>query len=319
MNVQPILGFEIEQKKGRGEDAAVCIAPPHGKAALIACLDGCGGSGARIYSMAENWTGARIASYSNGRMLAAWYERNALARLGLQDYPAEKIAQSMTQALRENTEQIKGAAGDGANRAIVSSMIRQFPTTLSCAIVSETDAALRCLWLWAGDSRGFLLTQQGLVQTTIDDIRGAADPFDNIVQDGVLSNVISAAPFRINVREAAIKEPCLVLTATDGCFSYYRSPMEFEQTLLTTLQTARNLSEWRELLIGRIGRVASDDYTMEILSVGFETFDAIKAYYLPTLQRFRESYGNQIANAVNREELRAVWDRYKEGYLRTQI
>lgn len=319
MNIQPILGFEIEQKKGRGEDAAVCIAPPHSKAALIACLDGCGGSGAKIYPNAENWTGARIASYSNGRMLAAWYEHNALARLGLQDYPAERIAQSLAQALRENTEQIKNEAGGTSTRAIVSSMIRQFPTTLSCAIVSETDDAPRCLWLWAGDSRGFLLTQQGLVQTTVDDIRGAADPFDNIEQDGVLSNVISAAPFRINVREAAIRRPCLVLTATDGCFSYFRSPMEFEMTLLATLQAAKSLAEWREFLIARIGQFASDDYTMEILGVGFETFDAIKAYYLPTLQRFRERYGQRIANAGSREELRAVWEQYKEGYLRTQL
>lgn len=318
-NVQPILGFEIEQKKGQGEDAAVCLADPAGRAALIACLDGCGGAGAKVYAGAQNWTGARIGSFSAGRSLAAWYGANSLDRLGLQDYPAERIAQSLTQALREGVEKIRSEISPSPERMIVSSMIRPFPTTLCCAVVSGASAGLRCLYLWAGDSRGFLLTQQGLMQTTTDDLKDRIDPFDNIEQDGVLSNVVSAKPFFINVREAAIKEPCLILTATDGCFSYFRSPMEFEQTLLTTLQEAGNIVEWRALLIDRIGQVASDDYTMEILSVGFGTFDAIKAYYRPVLQRFLESWGNLIGENRSREEQRAIWQTYKEYYLRTQI
>ena len=318
-NIQPIVGFEIEQKKGRGEDAAACIADPKGKATLIACLDGCGGSGAKVYPEADNWTGARIASFSSGRALAAWYDQNDLARLGLQDYPKERIAQSLTQALQENIEKTKSEVSPGQDRMIVSSMIRPFPTTLACAVVSEADSGLRCLYLWAGDSRGFLLTQQGLTQTTTDDLKEQLDPFENIEQDGVLSNVISAKPFHINVREAAIQEPCLIITATDGCFSYFRSPMEFEYTLLRTLQDAQSPAEWRELLISQIGQVASDDYTMEILSIGFDTFHAIKTYFQPTFRSFYEKYGKRALESKTREELRAIWDTYKAFYLRTQL
>ena len=318
MNVQPILAFEIEQKNGQGEDAAVCIADPKSRTALIACLDGCGGSGAKKYPDAENWTGARIASYSSGRAIAAWYYQNGLDRLGLQDYPAETVAESLRQVLRENIEKTGSEVNAGSERAVVSSMIRPFPTTLACAMVSETDIGLRCLFLWAGDSRGFLLTQHGLMQTTADDLKDRLDPFDNIEQDGVLSNVISAKPFFVNVREETIQGPCLILTATDGCYSYFRSPMEFEYTLLSTLNEANSLTEWQNLLVTKIGMVASDDYTMEVLSVGFDSFDAIKTFFMPAFRRFMEQFGKRIAGCESREQLRAVWEDYKQYYLRAQ-
>ncbi len=309
----------MEQKKGRGEDASVCIAEPKSKAALIACLDGCGGSGAKVYPEADNWTGARIASFSCGRVLAAWYDRNDLARLGLQDYPKDRVAQSLTEALKQSIEKTKSEVSPGQERMIVSSMIRPFPTTLSCAVVSEADDGLRCLYLWAGDSRGFLFGRQGLIQTTTDDLREHLDPFENIERDGVLSNVVSAKPFVVNVREAKITEPCLVLTATDGCFSYFRTPMDFEYTLLKTLSESNSPAQWREKLITQIGQVASDDYTMEILSVGFDSFDAIKTYFLPTYRTFCERYQKRIEESRTRDELRAIWDEYKGYYLRTQL
>lgn len=314
-NVQPILAFEIEQKHGQGEDASVCLADPKSKAALIACLDGCGGSGAKKYPEAENWTGARIASFSSGRALAAWYRKNGLDLLGLQDYSAEAVKDSMTQALRESIDAVRDRISGGADRMIMSNMIRPFPTTLSCAIVDK----LRCLYLWAGDSRGFILTKGGLTQTTTDDLKDKLDPFENIEQDGVLSNVISAKPFFVNVREITLSEPCLILTATDGCFSYFPTPMDFEGTILETLDETDSLAAWQTLLIERIGAVASDDYTMEVLAVGFDTFDEIKAYFRPTLKRYREEFAKKIRESKTREELRAVWDTYKLFYLRTQI
>ena len=319
LNFDPILAFEIEQKNGQGEDASVCLADPKSRAALIACLDGCGGSGAKKYPGADNWTGARIASYSCGRALVEWYERNAIGKLGLQDYPAETVAQSLARAMRENIDMMKSEVNAAPERMVVSSMIRPFPTTLSCALVSKQENGLRGLFLWAGDSRGFVLTKDGLTQVTTDDLKDHLDPFDNIEQDGVLSNVISAKPFTVNARDVLLSEPCLVLTATDGCFSYFRTPMEFEYTILETLAKTNSLSEWKNTLMKRIGAVASDDYTMEVLSVGFDTFDQLKAYFYPTLTRFWESYGKRISASRSREELRAIWDAYKLFYLRTQI
>ncbi len=323
LKVEPILAFEIEQKDGRGEDASVCLAMPDSRAALIACLDGCGGSGAKKYAEAENWTGARIASFLSGRTLSEWFFRNRIDRLGVQDYPADVIAGSLCQALQEGISDIQDKLNQGqaqqGGRLVVSSMIRPFPTTLSAALISpEEDGSLRCLFLWAGDSRGFILTRGGLIQITEDDLKERLDPFDNIERDGVLANVISAKPFHINVRDVILREPCVIITATDGCFSYYPSPMEFENTILETLERAGSLREWQEMLVGAIGSVASDDYTLEALACGFETFEQIQGYFRPALERFREQFGRRMGACRSREDLRTVWDDYKQYYLRTE-
>ena len=322
LNVQPILAFEIEQKNGQGEDATVCLAMPESRAALIACLDGCGGSGAKKYADAENWTGARIASFSSGRMLSDWFFRNKIDLLGVQDYPAEVIAKSLCQALQEGIADMQNRLNTASGRQgslVVSSMIRPFPTTLSSALVSSQDnGGIRCLFLWAGDSRGFILTRGGLVQMTEDDLKDRLDPFENIEQDGVLANVISAKPFHINVRDVMLMEPCLIITATDGCFSYFPTPMQFEHVLLDTLERSRSLREWQDQLIGVIGSVASDDYTMETLACGFDTFGQIREFFAPTLKRYREQFERRIAGSRSREELRTVWNDYKQYYLGTQ-
>ncbi len=322
LNVQPILAFEIEQKNGQGEDASVCLAMPESRATLIACLDGCGGSGAKKYADAENWTGARIASFSSGRMLSEWFFRNRIDKLGVQDYPAETIAESLRQALQESiadTQSKLNATHGRQGSLVVSSMIRPFPTTLSAALVSSQDnGGIRCLFLWAGDSRGFILTRGGLVQMTEDDLKDRLDPFDNIEQDGVLANVISAKPFRVNVRDISLKEPCLIITATDGCFSYFPTPMEFEHVLLETLERSESLSACQNQLIAAIGSVASDDYTLEMLACGFDTFSQIREFYQPTLMRYREQYDKRIAGSRSREQLREIWNDYKQYYLRTQ-
>lgn len=318
--IQPILSIEVEQKRGQGEDAAVCLAVPDGRALMIACLDGCGGSGAKKYAEAENWTGARIASFSCSRMISDWFFKNKIDRLGVQEYPAERIAGSLCQALQENVANMQELLGqDRKSGVVMSSMIRPFPTTLSGALLSsQNDGSLRCLFLWAGDSRGFILTRGGLVQITADDIKDRLDPFDNIEQDGVLTNVISAKPFYINVRDFTLNEPCIILTATDGCFSYFPSPMEFEITLLETLERAQSLNAWQNLLTDTIGAVASDDFTLEAVGCGFGTFEEIRRFFRPALQRFREQFGKRIAACRSRDDLRAVWNDYKQYYLRTE-
>ena len=108
MNFQLILSIETEQKAGQGEDSAACVVIPN-KAALIAALDGCGGAGSRKYAIADNWTGARIASFSCAQTLVDWFYDNKIDRLGTQLYPSRIIADSLTKALSERMQELKKA------------------------------------------------------------------------------------------------------------------------------------------------------------------------------------------------------------------
>jgi len=314
MNCQLILSIEVEQKKGQGEDSAACVVVPN-KSAFIAAFDGCGGAGSKKYSVAENWTGARIASFSCAQTMVDWFYDNKIDKLGLQSYPSQSVASSLKQALSERIYELKQLTSADTGRLVLSNMVKPFPTTLSSALVSYDNNVVRCLMMWAGDSRGYVFSDRGLYQITRDDLKGDIDPFDNIEQDGVLSNVVSGNDFHINVKDLNINDKCILIVATDGCFGYLRSPMEFELNLLSTLMNARSLNEWERTLSDRMGAQAADDYTLLALAIGFESFDQIKNHYRNTFNRSQELYGKCMNPNTNQNELREMWNKYKQDYM----
>lgn len=313
-DLQLVLSIAVEQKSNQGEDSAACIVVP-AKAALISALDGCGGAGARKYAAADNWTGARIASFSCAQTLADWFFDNRVGQLGVQNYDAAVIAKSLHQALDERMAELRSQTESGQGTSFAGSLRKPFPTTLSAALVSVEDGYARCLMMWAGDSRGFILSETGLYQITRDELKGDIDPFDNLERDGVLSNVISASGFHLKAIDLKLVSRCIVIVATDGCFGYLRSPMEFEAMLLSTLMASKSLKEWEAALSGCIDKQAGDDYTLQALSVGFDSFEQIRETYRAAYRRLVEQYGDPRNMDSDRDALRATWDQYKKRYL----
>ena len=52
----------------------------------------------------------------------------------------------------------------------------------------------------------------------------------------------------INVKKIRIEHPCIIMAATDGCFGYLKSPMEFEKLLLDTLLAGESIVQWQNAL-----------------------------------------------------------------------
>ena len=63
-----------------------------------------------------------------------------------------------------------------------------------------------------------------------------------------MSNMIFAGDFRINCVEEWVKKPFVAITATDGCFGYFSTPMAFESMLLETLQKADSPAAWEKAI-----------------------------------------------------------------------
>ena len=311
--------IEQEKEPDLGEDATISLAIPGSKASLFACLDGCGGSGARQYPAANNRTGAWLASRVCGHALNDWFKANSMKELGMQGYAAGVIASSMKQALDESLFNAKQALGK-TESVIISRLIKEFPTTLAAVLLEQTDPnKVRCLYLWAGDSRGFLFTTNGLRQMTVDDVIGNLDPHENLRKDGILSNVISlGGHYELRTNEIYVDAPCMAITATDGCFSYYSSPIELEGILLYTLMAAKNINDWERQLTEQMGEFAADDYTMQIAIIGFQTFDQLQRAYLPRTKEFREKYGKPLEQMKQAEDwagMEQLWMKYKVFYM----
>lgn len=110
----------------------------------------------------------------------------------------------------------------------MGSMVRKFPTTLALAYAEKEEDAIKIHLLWAGDSRVYLLDEKGLAQLTRDDT-DVEDAFENLTNDGPMNNVLSSdGNYGINYKSVLLSTPTIVFAATDGCFGYIPTPMEFE-------------------------------------------------------------------------------------------
>lgn len=315
--VSATLFINEEQIPGRGEDSAMGIVRPN--AAIAVSLDGCGGAGSEQYEGAGNATGARIAAEHAGSAVRAWFLQSGFGYYGTKGCTAEILSAGMKNAIRQEIMNVKERLDTGAS-GVESRMLKKFPTTLAAVLLEVISAdRIRCVSFWAGDSRTYVFSTSGLQQTSRDDIIGEGDPFDSLMYDDNLSNCVSAdGDFDIHFSERELAEPCMVITATDGCFSYYVSPLQFEWILLDTLSESKSPSDWKDRLREAVGRYAGDDYTMSVMVVGFQNWNAVRRAYSARKQELEKDYLEELSEALttaDREKHRTIWLRYKKKYM----
>jgi serine/threonine protein phosphatase PrpC len=254
---------------GEGEDADP-ILRVGSDLGLLGVFDGIGGAGGRVYDTPDGrHTGAWIASR---------FARNVVERLMLElikpewnlDGPATaaELHRVLASSLAARLAELKAP-----ETTLRSKLVKALPTTMTLAVLQRTDSAAGsyvCHLFWAGDSRAYLLEPEaGLMQLTTDDLRSGGDAMRNLTDDSVMSNAISAdTDFHINHRQVELRAPFLLLCATDGCFAYVRSPMQFEHLLLSTLQDARDAEAWRRALEAKVTAITGDDAALALLGLG---------------------------------------------------
>ena len=230
---------------------------------------------------------------------------------------------------REQLEAVKGEVlrrfaayappAESGGIAIKSAMIRKLPTTAAVAFgTSEEKGCTKVTAVWAGDSRVYVLDGRGLAQLSVDDTT-VPDPMENIYQDGVLTNVFCGdRPVELHAKTVTMQGPFVVLTATDGCFGYVSTPMEFEGILLDTLMQARTPAQWETMMADIISSVAGDDHAMELAAFGYGDFDVIKHSFRDRYALLSEKYLRpvQAMEDGDREGRRALWQTYRADYLR---
>ena len=299
--------LNVDARKGFGEDSW-CYAFSK-SAGLIAAFDGCGGSGARKHEFYTGHSEAYIAS----RLCAGAFFDGFRDSFVQQEKPtsAQQIFEISKQYCQNTFAAYRPPAGQGFR--IKSSMITTLPTTVAAAIIQPSNGEILTSAAWAGDSRVYALTPRGLAQISLDD----ADNYDPYETDAMMTNTINAdrAP-RVNQKVCRIPLPAIIFTATDGCFAYYTTPMEFEGVLLSTLLSASCPNDWESALSEQIGRVAGDDYTLVMAVLGFQRFENLKQAFSRRYNFLCENYLTRLAalplsDAATR---RALWASYRPEY-----
>jgi serine/threonine protein phosphatase PrpC len=330
----PNVSFKFCTAKvaGEGEDAdpILRVGPDLG---LLGVFDGMGGAGGRVYDTPDG--------RHTGAYIAARFARNVVERLMMElikpewnlDGPATaaELHRVLASSLTARLAELKAP-----ETTLRSKLVKALPTTMTLAVLQRTDpvaSVYACHLFWAGDSRAYVVDPEaGAMQLTTDDLRSGGDAMRNLTDDSVMSNCISAdTDFHINHREVALQAPFLLLCATDGCFAYLRSPMHFEQLLLSTLQGARDVPAWQRALEAAVAAITGDDAAVALLGLGAD-LDGFKKLFQDRVAKVERRYidpldelDRQIGRAEQelaglreqRAELGAeLWASYKHDYER---
>lgn len=290
--------------EGKGEDsgfeAYTC------EAGIMGAFDGCGGLGAKKCAAISDKTEAYLASRAVGGAVKQWFYSNAL------DGYCWNVG-TLKEQIVSNLELCQSHSGESGLK-LRGSMMRPFPSTIAMITFQIAERKLLSHHIWAGDSRTYVLDKNGLGQISSDDIKGE-DAMSNLTRDGALTNMISVDKhFELHSAKYVPMHPCIMFCATDGCFGYVSSPMEFELMILSTLVNADNVDAWKKELSKDIFNRSGDDQTIAIAAFGFEDFAELKSYYEDRYQAIKKIV-DKFDNG-NPDEKEMIWETYKPNYYR---
>ncbi len=316
------LKFMIEKREGHGEDSAPLSIVKENFCA-VGVFDGMGGAGAAICKseFGDEHTKAYVAS----RIILEAINNYMENAKDVRDINSDGIKSTAHGRLEQEKSNYPTKAS-----GLRSKLVRDYPTTLAITTALQNEDGTHTVnSYWAGDSRNYLWTAEGFYQISKDDLDTELDPLENLRNDGALSNCICAdRKFEINNKTITLEGKFVILSATDGCFNYFATPMHFNDVLVTGLKLSDNIEEWECFCKSEITDVTGDDVSLSLIAVGFEDFkdlkeslsnsSVVKIEEIKKVQNELKSLSKQIEDnkAALEHLIQEGWDEYKTSYMK---
>lgn len=326
------LAYMQEKKIGRGEDSDP-ISYENSDSVLLGVFDGMGGAGGAECSSDFSHDGIDMTkAYVGSRIIRDSIEK------AVHENPelifGTDFAERLSDIIKNRYSIEKEKYPPKSKGGLRSTLIKEYPTTLAILCVISTDSTYNIDSYWAGDSRNYIWMSNGLFQISIDDLRGNLDPMQNLHEDAPMSNCIQAdGAFRINHKRISLtrNSKFVVISATDGCFGYFPSPMDFEKALVDSLNHSTSEDEFKHKLATTFAYVTADDFSFSIAAIGFKNFKELKSYLGSPIKLVKEYFRKRrhfeqevrktnaklakLKKGVDRD-LTSLWPAYKRNYLK---
>lgn len=173
------------------------------------------------------------------------------------------------------------------------------PTTFAMAVFKEDEEFIHIFSIWAGDSRIYLLSaDDGLQQISKDDVEGTFDAMKSLGTSNMCNNISGEGEeqFYLNYKQYKIKkQPNLFLfAASDGCFDYLATPMDFEYLLEVAIDCLAETDDISliETNISSIysGENLRDDTTMAGVIFNETCSEKLKQQYKERFKKIENSF-----------------------------
>lgn len=290
-----ILYLDAEKIQDKGEDSLTYRFGTDGNGYMFV-FDGCGGAGSEKHSGLDGHKSAYVASRSCAMLL----DKLCSESLEFPDNP-EKTFFSFLKKINEVYPMETSR----------STLVDILPTTISGTFIRNDGDFLDIDFIWAGDSRGYIIDADGLGQVTEDDVV-SEDAYRNLFDDSVMTNRLHGNPdkelFTIHSAKVRHNGKCIIICATDGCYDYFNSPMVFEFFLITMMFTSGSFTESERKLLEILNEKSGDDCSLIAVFYGFNDYQEIRDFLRERFialdgdkHIFSESYWN---------------DSYKKNYYR---
>lgn len=302
--------FIVEQGKieDKGEDSFCCSIKEN--AAFTGVFDGSGGMGFRMCKGFSGKTEAYMASRLMSGAFYDWFQKYGEFHFNSEKEMIDSIAMYFKEAFTYTEKYNKQTLKVGG------SLVKSFPTTAAIAFVQHVENDIYLHVIWAGDSRIYLFDANGLAQLSEDDV-DTVDAFLNLTDDGAMNNVLSAdREFTLHLKTFSIAEPTIIFSATDGCFGYIPSPMEFEYEFLDALVKADSIEVFKQNLTTLFNEVAADDYALGLMAFNFGGFKELQAFIKERYVYLKGKYIKTIESSDDESIRSDLWQEYKTSYER---
>ena len=312
-------GLLIPKVSGKCEDAPPLLIHRSGDAhspLVFAVLDGMGGAGAGPVAF-------QIRSSDRGIETTEALLASRIARRGILKTPYGDPDLVFSKNLKVKVQELLTTAVSflrlGEKSRLRGTITKRLPTTLVATRVSSDSSSGESTittW-WAGDSRCFVVTPTtGLVALTSDHVR-IHDPLEQLRSDPPIENVVNCSTdFYLEQFDYRVREPFVLLLATDGVFGYLPTPGYLEFGLLEGLMAGDDFTEQFSRFCSRF---AADDVSAAVLVSGFTSKDELVRGFEDRLRLLRERYSHLEtlleAGSDVHEEANRLWEVERSHYL----
>lgn len=271
--------FNVAKKENESEDADP-ISFANDNWGVLSVFDGMGGAGARKYK--HEGTGEEHTAAYWGSRIVKDSVLTMVKNCPKDVSPLQYIETNLHKEIKINLDK-KIQEFSNVNSTVWNKMVRKLPTTMAMLAYEIKEDYVEVNSYWAGDSRLYMLTKDKLTFLSIDDADAEdGDPFSPANMDLAMNNAISQEKeFVINKVDCSFSissdSPFILIAATDGCFGYYKNPIEFEAMLRYGLLRSSDPASFMERVKQAIiDNVQQDDFSMVAVAFGSSNFEALK-------------------------------------------